>query len=451
MGFLPSLSRLGFGHGVHPPQHKAHTASIPIRRLAFPPRLIVHLDQFIGAPAIAIVAKGQEIVRGEPIAKPGGAVSVPMHAPATGVVSGIEPMPTIRGTVSPAIIIDVQAGATQEILYSVPPRLDGIAREELLALIQETGLVGLGGGAFPTHVKFAAPPGDAHHVDTLIVNGAECEPFLTADDRVMIEQPEDLVRGIRYVMRAIPVDRAIIGIESNKPTAIDVLQRHLAKEAIQDIQVRVVETIYPQGAEKILIKSLLGRTVQPGQLPRTVGAVVSNVGTIAQLGHLLPRGEGMVERVVTVVGAGVRRPGNYRVPIGTPLGFVLKEVGCDAGVTKIVLGGPMMGMAVSDIDTPVTKGVSGILVLRDTPLDDNASRQWPCIRCARCVDACPMYLNPSMLGQLAANRRYEEMAEKYNLANCFECGCCSYVCPSNIPLVHYFRVAKVVMHQKKAV
>lgn len=454
MGFLPSLSRMGFGHGVHPPQHKADTASIPIRRLAFPPRLIVHLDQFIGAPAIPIVSKGQEVVRGEPIARPGGAVSVPMHAPATGVIRGIEPMPTTRGTISPAIIIDVEAGATQEVLYSIPPQLDQMPREELIAMIQETGVVGLGGAAFPTHVKYKAPPGDERHVDTLIVNGAECEPFLTADDRVMVEQPEDLIRGIRYVMRAIPVDRAIIGIESNKPAAVDVLRRYLKKEARQadqDIQVRVVETKYPQGAEKILIKSLLGRTVEPGQLPRTVGVVVSNVGTLAQLGYLLPRGEGMVERVMTIVGAGVQRPGNYRVPIGTTLGFILKEVGCEAGDTKIVLGGPMMGMAVSDIDTPVTKGVSGVLVLRDPPHNGEAGRQWPCIRCARCVDACPMYLNPSMLGQLAANRRYEEMAEKYNLASCFECGCCSYVCPSNIPLVHYFRVAKRVNFQQKAV
>ncbi|GAB6051939.1 electron transport complex subunit RsxC [Magnetospira thiophila] len=453
MNILSRFGKKRFGHGIHPPTQKDITSAIPIRRLAFPPRLVVHLDQFIGVPAVPLVSKGQEVVRGEPIAKSGGFVSVPMHAPATGTVRGIEPMPSARGTITNAIIIDVQGGASQEVLYATPQPLDRLSRRELISAIQNTGLVGLGGAAFPTHVKYTSPPGDEHELDTLIVNGAECEPFLTADHRVMVEQTEDLLRGIRHVMRATDVKQAIIGIESNKPSAVAALERCLAGEAPPGeppIRVQVVETKYPQGAEKILIKSLLGRTVQPGQLPRSVGVIVSNVGTLAQVGYLLPRGEGMVERVMTVVGIGVQRPGNYRVPIGTPLRFILQQVGYEGDVAKVILGGPMMGLAVSDLDTPVTKGVSGILVLSEPAVDAHVGQKWPCIRCARCVNACPMFLNPSLLGQLAAKHRYEEMAEKYNLTSCFECGCCSYVCPSHIPLVQYFRVAKAVNFQRAA-
>ena len=448
MGIFPWFGKRSFSHGVHPVRNKARTSTAPIRRLPFPQRLIVQLDQLIGIPATPMVSKGQEVVRGEPITNVTDFFSVPLHAPATGVVRGIEMTPTVRGTKTPAIVIDVHQGDSQEVLYSTPHQLVLLSKDDLLHLIQRTGLVGLGGAAFPTHVKYTSPPDHEQEVDTLIVNGAECEPFLTADHRVMVEQPKDIVRGIRYAMRATLAEQAIIGIEADKFDAAEAIESCLKRD--NDIRVKVLEPKYPQGAEKILIKSLLGRTVPEGELPRSIGVAVSNVGTMAQLGYLLPRGEGMIERVMTVSGPGVRQPGNYRIPIGAPLRFILQEVGYEGEGAEVILGGPMMGMAVSDLDTPVTKGVSGILVLNEQSIDSASDRNWPCIKCARCVKACPMHLNPSILGQLAAKRQYDVMMEIHNLANCFECGCCSYVCPSKISLVQYFRIAKAVHREMAA-
>jgi electron transport complex protein RnfC len=264
----------------------------------------------------------------------------------------------------------------------------------------------------------------------------------------MLEQPEALMRGIRYAMQATATSQAIIGVEDNKMDAVELLRQHLPKGS--DIRVEAVETKYPQGSEKMLIKSVLNREVPAGGLPADVGVVVNNVGTLAGLGQLLPAGEGLIERVITVAGLGIEKPGNYLLPLGTPIRHILEQVGYEGSRTEFILGGPMMGPAVSAMDTPITKGTSGLLVLNEPSIEDESQRIWPCIRCARCVQACPMHLNPSMLGQLAAKRRYEEMAEGYNLNNCFECGCCSYVCPSNIPLVQYFRIAKAINREQVA-
>jgi Na+-translocating ferredoxin:NAD+ oxidoreductase subunit C len=446
MSLLSLFAGKSFSHGIHPPTHKQETAGIPIRRLGFPPRLYLHLDQFIGRPSKPMVKKGQEVVRGEPIAEADGNMSVPLHAPATGVVKDIELWPSVRGPRTPAIVIDVDQSSPQQVLYALPHQIALLPHDELIWAIQRTGIVGLGGAAFPTHVKYAAMPAYDDKRRTLIINGAECEPFLTADHRVMLEQPRDIIRGINYAMRATRTQEAIIGIEDNKMDAVAELQKHLLPQF--PIRIEVVEAKYPQGAEKMLIHSILGKDVPPGQLPSSVGVVVSNVGTVAELGALLPRGEGLIERVVTVAGPGVKRPGNYRIPIGTPIDFVLKEVGYTGDNAKIILGGPMMGMTISDLKTPVTKGISGILVLDEPAVDSRESKVWPCIRCSRCVDACPMYLNPSALGLLASKRQYETMDARYNLKSCFECGCCSYVCPSHIPLVQYFRIAKAINREK---
>jgi electron transport complex protein RnfC len=258
----------------------------------------------------------------------------------------------------------------------------------------------------------------------------------------MLEQPDSIMAGIRIAMRATGATRAVIGIEDNKPDALAKLREHLP----QDIPVTVaaVETKYPQGAEKILIKSLFGLEVPAGGLPAEVGIAVYNVGTLAQMGDLLPRSRGLIERVVTVSGPGVLKPGNYRVPIGTPLRFLLEQTGMTPEAHEVILGGPMMGMSVASLDVPVTKAVSGVVVL-DAQNPDLAQRQvMPCIKCSACLEACPVYLNPSMLGQLAQHREYDRMAKEYYLDQCFECGCCSYVCPSNIPLTQYFRIAKAI-------
>ncbi|PLX34019.1 MAG: electron transport complex subunit RsxC [Hyphomicrobiales bacterium] len=446
MGFLKPFLRASFRHGIHPDPHKGDTASRPIQRFPFPDRLVLHLDQNIGKPSLPIVKKGQEVVRGEPVAVADDFVSVPLHSPATGIVRGIELMPTARGPKTRAILIDVYHGSTQEVLYSVKRPLHILPRTDLLRAIQETGMVGLGGAAFPTHVKMTLPPGQEYEIHTLVVNGAECEPFLTTDHRVMLEQTEDLIRGVRYALEATEAKQAIIGIEDNKMDAVHAVAA--AIEPDDPITVQAVPAKYPQGAEKMLIRSLLGLEVPPRALPASVGVVVSNVGTLAQLGYLLPRGEGLIERVITVTGAGIKRPGNYRVPIGTPIRFLLEEVGFEGEAAEIILGGPMMGMSASSLDTPVTKGMSGILVLNEKAIEQEAENIYPCIKCARCVQACPMYLNPSEMGQLAAKREYEQMESRFHLTDCFECGCCSYVCPSNIPLVQYFRIAKAMNREK---
>lgn len=446
MGFSLPFFRRSFRHGIHPDPSKGDTAGKPIKRFPFPDQLVLHLDQNIGKPSIPIVKKGQEVVRGEPVAMADDFVSVPLHSPATGIVRGIELMPTARGPKTPAILIDVYHGSTQEVLYSVKRPLGSLPRSDLLRAIQETGMVGLGGAAFPTHVKMTLPPGQETEVHTLVVNGAECEPFLTTDHRVMLEQAGDLIEGTRFALMATEAKQAIIGIEDNKMDAVQAVSAVIKPD--DPIKVKAVPAKYPQGAEKMLIKSLLGLEVPPRALPASVGVVVSNVGTLAQLGYLLPRGEGLIERVITVTGAGVKRPGNYRVPIGTPIRFLLQEVGFEGETAEIILGGPMMGMAASALDTPVTKGMSGILVLNEQSISKEAAHIYPCIKCARCVQACPMYLNPSEMGQLAAKREYERMETDFNLIDCFECGCCSYVCPSNIPLVQYFRIAKAMNRER---
>ncbi|MEW8200807.1 MAG: electron transport complex subunit RsxC [Candidatus Thiodiazotropha endolucinida] len=446
MGLLNLLFGLkSFTHGIHPPYNK-DTADKPIRRLAFPAQLVLPLDQHIGKPAIPLVKKGQEVVRGEPIAKADGNFSVPLHAPATGRVRDIALLPTPKGPKSNGIVLDVYQGSTQEVLWGHPRDMSDLNQQEIIQAIQDSGMVGLGGAAFPSHMKLTIPKDK--QVDTLIINGCECEPYLTCDHRIMLEYPKELIRGIRYAMRASGTRQAIIGIEDNKMDAAEVLRASLSKGS--SIRVEVVETKYPQGSEKMLIKSLLDREVPTGGLPADVGVVVNNVGTLAFLGMLLPQGQGLIERVITVAGPGVLKPGNYMVPLGTPIRHILEQAGYEGSRTEFILGGPMMGPAVSAMDTPITKGTSGLLVLNEPSIEDESQRIWPCIRCARCVSACPMHLNPSMLGQLAAKRKYDEMAHDYHLNDCFECGCCSYVCPSNIPLVQYFRIAKAINREQAA-
>ena len=446
MGLFNFFSKGTFSHGVHPPTNKEITSAKKIRRLPFPDHLVLPLNQHIGKPAKAIVRKGQEVVRGELIAEADGFVSVPLHAPATGRIQAIRPMPTARGEQSMSIVLDVYEGDTQQVQWRHVYDIDNMDAAQLRQAIQDMGMVGLGGAAFPSHAKVTIP--DDKNVDTLVINGCECEPYLSCDHRTMLEYPEDLMRGIGFVMRAAEVKKALIGIEDNKMNAVEKLREHIPQDA--DITVVPVETKYPQGSEKMLLKSLLGKEVPAGKIPLDIGAVVNNVGTVTAIGQLLPKGEGMTERVVTVTGPGIDKPGNYIIPLGTPIGFVLEQVGYRGGRNDFVLGGPMMGPSVSDLETPISKGSSGLLILNETEVLKETRRIWPCIKCGRCLDACPMHLNPSQLGQLAGKRQFALMAEQYHLNDCFECGCCSYVCPSNIPLVQQFRVAKAYNREQVA-
>jgi electron transport complex protein RnfC len=431
--------------GVHPPQHK-EAAALPIRRLPFAPRVVVHLSQHIGKPALAAVVRGQEVVRGEPIARADGFVSVPMHAPVAGVVEAVEPRPNARGQWSPAVVIRTFEASTQAVQWAAPRDAEALSPAEIVAATQDAGMVGLGGAAFPTHVKLVPPKGAAIH--TLIVNGCECEPYLTCDHRIMLERAAELVAGARLAMRAAGARRVLVGIEDNKPDALAAVRAALPPDG--SIEARPVQAKYPQGSEKMLIRALLGQELPVGALPSALGVVVNNVGTLSQLGRLLPAGEGLVERVITVAGTAVRRPGNYLVPVGTPLRFLLEQAGVRDEALEVVLGGPMMGQAVAEIDVPVAKGVSGVLAFRARDLAPAQGRRvFPCIKCGECVASCPMGLNPSLLGMLAARREYDAMAA-HHLNACFECGSCSYVCPANLPLVQRFRVAKQVLRERAA-
>ena len=444
-----SLSRLlqrgGFAHGVHPPGSKADTAALPIRQFPFAPLMIVPLLQHAGKPALPVVRQGQEVLRGELLAEPDGPMSVAMHAPASGRIERIELAPSISGRMLPAIYLRPHPGSTQEAIEGTPCDVATASPADILRAIQWAGIVGLGGAAFPTHVKLKPPPDKP--VDTLVINGVECEPYLSTDHRVMLEQPRDIFRGIRYLLKVSGARRALIGIEANKADAAEVLRAQYP--AGSEVGVELLPVKYPQGAEKMLIKALLGRTVPAGGLPSDVGVLTVNVATCAEIGRLLPRGQGIQERVVTITGPGVRQRGNYRIPIGTPLRFALEHVGVSEELSMVFLGGPMMGQALASLDIPITKGTSGFVAFTRAETGRPAV-EYPCIHCGYCVQACPMNLNPCDLGRFARKERFEEMADGLQLFDCFECGCCSFVCPSHIPLVQSFRVAKNAVRKKRA-
>lgn len=435
-----------FKHGIHPPDYKSDTKDSPIRQLEFAPVMILPLTQSIGNQPKLLVKEGDEVVRGQLIATPDGYMSVALHAPISGKIRKIGKVPSISGKMVDGIYIESAPWSTQQIQSDQITNLESASPDEILNAIQRAGIVGLGGAAFPTHVKLKIP--DGKKCDVLIINGIECEPFLTTDHRVMLEQANDIFTGIEYLMKATGAPRTIIGIEANKRDAADHLKTFL--DIHENVEVQVVPVKYPQGAEKMLITSLLDKEVPSGGLPIECNAVVVNVATTAEIGRLLPTGKGIQERVITVTGPAVKEKGNYLVPIGTPLRYLLENVGVETNkISELYMGGPMMGTAISNLDISITKGTSGIVAFTNEDVIRN-EKVYPCIRCGACVDACPISLNPSKLGVLAKYEAYDEMAAKYNLLDCFECGSCSYVCPSHIPLVQYFRMSKRIVRKRKS-
>lgn len=442
---LKLFQRHSFSHGVHPPEEKEDTRHLSIRQFPFAPLLVVPLSQHMGKPAVPVVRVGQEVTRGQLLAKPDGFMSVAMHAPASGTVRSIGLAPGISGTMTQSVFLEPFPASSQAVDDAEPCDIDRASPSDIIAAIQGAGVVGLGGAAFPTHVKLKVPDGKS--LDTLIINGVECEPYLTTDHRVMLEQPDDIFSGIRYLMRATGVQETIVAVESNKADAAGLLSERCPEDLPARIEVCPVK--YPQGAEKMIIKALLGREIPSGALPADVHAICVNVATTAEIGRLLPHGRGIQERVITIGGPGVKRKGNYRIPIGTPVRFALEQVGVADNVSRVFLGGPMMGTAISNLDIPVTKGTSGIIVLTSNETGDATGHQkvYPCIHCAQCVDVCPLFLNPSQLGLLAMKQDYSTMVDKFHLMDCFECGACAYVCPSHIPLTQHFRLAKKMVRK----
>jgi electron transport complex protein RnfC len=434
-----------FAHGAHPPDFKEDTKDLAIRQFPFAPVMSIPLSQHIGKPALPVVREGQEVIRGQLLADPDGFVSVAMHAPASGVIQRIGLMPSIAGKMVPGIYLKPFPGSTQETCQGVPCDLDSATADEIIKAIQQAGIVGLGGAAFPTHVKLKPPAGK--RIDTLIINGIECEPYLTTDHRIMLEQQPEILTGIRYLLKATGAERALIGIEANKLDVAESLRRAIPEE--EPVRVEVLGVKYPQGAEKMLIAALLGREVPSGGLPSDLQVVVVNVATTAEIGRLLPLGRGIQERVITISGPAIKKRGNYRIPIGTPLRFALESVGFEENLSQVYLGGPMMGQALPSLDIPITKGTSGFTAFTERETGRRPP-EFPCIHCAYCVDACPLFLNPSQLGLLARNQAYEKMVDEFHLMDCFECGACAYVCPSHIPLVQLFRAAKTLTRKAQA-
>lgn len=432
-----------FKHGIHPPENKEDTNGLAIRQFPFSPVIILPVVQHIGAPSVIIVREKQEVSRGQLLAESGGYVSVPLHSPVSGTIRKIANVPTISGKMVPGIYIEPFPFSGQEVMQGKTIDVENATPEEILKAIQDAGIVGLGGAAFPTHVKLKVP--ENKFCEVLMLNGIECEPYLTTDHRVMLEQADDIFMGIKYLMKATGAKRTIIGIEANKQDAADHLRSRIPEGS--PISVKVVPVKYPQGSEKMLITSILGKEVPSGGLPIDVGVVVVNIATAAEIGRLLPFGRGIQERVVTITGPGVKKKGNYLIPIGTPLRFVLEYVGAGKNISEVYMGGPMMGVAVSNLDISIVKGTSGIVVFTEDDIK-RPEKVYPCIKCGACVDACPISLNPSKLGILAKFEAYDEMAEDYNLLDCFECGSCSYVCPSHIPLVQYFRLSKSIVRKR---
>ena len=428
---------LSFKHGVHPPENKDITSGIASKRFPFPKEVILPLSQHIGTPAKALVQPGDRVERGDVIAEAAGFISSAVHATASGTVKSIELWPHPNGNMAPSIRIDVDPNSSQMRRSRIVPRWQDVKDEDLSKEIAKAGIVGLGGAAFPSHVKLC-PPKD-QPVELLLINGCECEPYLTSDHRVMLEQPDKVYTGIRIALKALGITRAVIGIEANKPDAIEMMRK--TKPDDLDVTIQPLQVKYPQGAEKMLIKAVMGKEVPSGALPSAIGAMVQNVATAANVAAVFETGHPLIERIITVSGKGIRKPGNWKIPFGTKLRDVIEHCGgLTEDAAEIVFGGPMMGQGQANLDVPILKANGGILVLSK----DECKRQdiMPCIRCGKCLDACPVFLNPQLMGMLAKAEHYEELEAEANLKDCMLCGSCSFVCPSNIPLSQLFAMAR---------
>ncbi|MFQ5653281.1 MAG: electron transport complex subunit RsxC [Planctomycetota bacterium] len=439
----PLLLPKTFRYGVHPEERKDRTASLPIERMPFVDRYVLPLGQGAGKPARPVVVRGERVERGQLIAEAQGFVSTDLHSPVTGRIAEIGPRRHPRGDLADALEIEADLFSAQRLLPRAPIEPESLSLEGFIGEVQRAGLVGMGGAAFPTHVKFKLPEGK--RVRRLVINGCECEPYLTCDHRLMVERPGDVVRGLRIVAAKLGAERSTIGVELNKPASIEALREVIGSD--DAIEVAPLRVKYPQGAEKMLIEALFGEEVPAGKLPLDIDTLVNNVGTMVGIADHFDRGQPLIERVVTVSGPGIERPANLIVPVGTPVRAVLDHCGLTADTRQVVLGGPMMGQPISSLDVPVLKGTGGILAFTEGEISEGA--EYHCIRCGQCLEACGNFLNPSRLARLARAGMFEEM-EKLFAEDCMECGACSWVCPSRVPIVHLIRVAKAEIRRRRA-
>jgi len=445
MGILKTFT-LG---GVHPEENKL-SSNTPIEVMSLPDQAIVPLGQNLGAPSKPIVKKGDKVKTGQLIAEAGGFISANIHSPVSGTVLKIDNLIGMSGFRRPSIVINTDGDEWEENIDRSANLVTEISdsSQEIVEKIKQAGLVGMGGATFPTFVKLMPPPGKK--ADYLIVNGVECEPYLTADHRLMLEKGQEIVVGTKILMKALKADKAIIGIENNKPDAIS----HMAELTRNEKNITVIplKVKYPQGGERQLIKSTLNREVPSGKLPIEVGCVVQNVGTVFAVYEAVQKNKPLFERVVTVTGKSVKKPSNFLTRIGTPISKLVEAAeGLPENTGKIIGGGPMMGKALASLDVPVVKGSSGILLMPDE--ESHRKPESPCIRCSKCTQVCPMGLEPFLLARVSKVGKFD-LAENEKIMDCIECGSCQYTCPANIPLLDYLRLGKskvgnIIRNRKK--
>lgn len=437
------MKKATFNGGIHVVGHKEVTCgkeTIPAR---IPERVYIPLSQHIGAPCVPLVVVGDEVKKGQRIGEGKGFVSAPIHASVSGKVVAIDLKEHPGGSFVLCIVIENDG--REEWAETVKPVVDpaALTPEEIRQLIFDAGIVGLGGATFPSHVKYS--PVEGKKVEAVILNGVECEPYLTSDHRLMLERPDRIVAGLRYIMRSVGCDRGVIAIEDNKMDAVAVMRQACAD--VGDIRVEVLKEKYPQGSEKQLIYACTGKQVPAGALPLAVGVIVNNVGTAAAIADAVEKGIPLIERYVTVSGSGIRQPANYLVRIGTLFCELIEQSGGYEGeAEKIVAGGPMMGKTVFTDILPVVKGSSGIVVMKREVHPE--VKEYACVRCAKCVDACPAFLEPTSLVKMAKRNAWHD-AQAADVMSCIECGSCAYSCPARIPMVQYIRRAKQAVLAEK--
>jgi electron transport complex protein RnfC len=440
-----------FRGGIHPPHYKERTEEKPIILCPVPPKIYLPMSQHIGQPAKCLVKEGDRVKSRQKIGNAESFISAPVHASVSGVIERVGPYPHFTGKKLETVVIIPDS--VQEEIQPQGENFMGLpTAEQIRDAVKEAGIVGMGGAAFPTAVKLSPPPD--MKIDSVIINGCECEPFLTADHRLMLERTDSLIDGLRLIMHCVSANQGFVGIEDNKPDAIEKVKSAIMENipdwaASMNIEVCPLKTKYPQGGEKQLIYAILKRKVPVRKLPSAVGALVQNVGTAIAISEAIRIKKPLIDRVITITGPAIRDPQNLRVKIGTPVSWLIKV--CHSFIepsSKEIMGGPMTGFSLTNLDVPVVKGTSGVIALTKDLTDVPINRRLHCVRCGKCVDICPMFLVPSLLGKYSEHKLYLD-AERAGAMDCIECGSCAFTCPARIPLIQLIREAKAAILSRK--